>query len=132
MKRLLFLAGTIIFAGLSFGQNTNPAPRPLIDQYCVTCHNQRAKTAGLMLDKMDPAQVAQDREAWENVVRKLRAGMMPPQGMPRPNEATYEPLTVTVEKELRGAADQKPTLCTPGRHPLNRPEYASAIRELVG
>ncbi len=132
MKRLLFLAGTIIFAGLSFGQNTNPAPRPLIDQYCVTCHNQRAKTAGLMLDKMDPAHVAQDREAWEKVVRKLRAGMMPPQGMPRPNDATYEALTVALENELDRAAAQKPKLSTPGVHRLNRTEYANAIRELVG
>src|SRR5438094_2205725 len=132
MKRLLFLAGTIIFAGLSFGQNTNPAPRPLIDQYCVTCHNQRAKTAGLMLDKMDPAYVAQDREAWEKVVRKHRAGMMPPQGMPRPNDATYEALTVALENELDRAAAQKPKLSTPGMHRLNRTEYANAIRELVG
>ena len=132
MKRLLFSAGTIIFAGLSFGQNTNPAPRALIDQYCVTCHNQRAKTAGLMLDKMDPAHVAQDREAWEKVVRKLRAGMMPPQGMPRPNDATYEALTVALENELDRAAAQKPKLSTPGVHRLNRTEYANAIRELVG
>src|SRR3989475_10814254 len=92
MNSLLFPGGIVICAGLALGQNPapNPAPRPLIDQYCVTCHNQRAKTAGLMLDKMDPAYVAQDREAWEKVVRKLRAGMMPPQGMPRPNDATYE------------------------------------------
>ena len=134
MKSLLFPGGIVICAGLALGQNPapNPAPRPLIDQYCVTCHNQRAKTAGLMLDKMDPAHVAQDREAWEKVVRKLRAGMMPPQGMPRPNDATYEALTVTLENELDRAAAQKPKLSTPGMHRLNRTEYANAIRELVG
>src|SRR5437773_2714453 len=134
MNSLLFPGGIVICAGLALGQNPapNPAPRPLIDQYCVTCHNQRAKTAGLMLDKMDPAHVAQDREAWEKVVRKLRAGMMPPQGMPRPNDATYEALTVTLENELDRAAAQKPKLSTPGMHRLNRTEYANAIRELVG
>src|SRR5438046_9219054 len=134
MKRLLFPTGIIIFGGLSRGQNSTPpaAQLALIDQYCVTCHNQRAKTAGLMLDKMDPAHVAQDREAWEKVVRKLRAGMMPPQGMPRPNDATYEALTVALENELDRAAAQQPKLSTPGMHRLNRTEYANAIRELVG
>src|SRR5216117_287032 len=134
MNSLLFPGGIVICAGLALGQNPapNPAPRPLIDQYCVTCHNQRAKTAGVMLDKMDPAHVAQDREAWEKVVSKLRAGMMPPQGMPRPNGATYEALTVAMEGELDRAATGKPKLSTPGVHRLNRTEYANAIRELVG
>src|SRR5206468_10654860 len=134
MKSLLFPGGIVICAGLALGQNPapNPAPRPLIDQYCVTCHNQRAKTAGLMLDKMDPAHVAQDREAWEKVVRKLRAGMMPPQGMPRPTATTYEGLTVAIENELDRAAAAKPKLPQPSVHRMNRTEYANAIRELLG
>ena len=133
MKSLVFLGGIVICASSTLGQNPapNPAPRALIDQYCVTCHNQRAKTAGLTLDKMDPAHVAQDQEAWEKVVRKLRAGMMPPQGMPRPNDARYEALTVALENELDRAAGQRPKLSTPGVHRLNRTEYANAIRELV-
>ena len=132
MKRLLFLVGIVICAGLTLGQNSAPAPRALIDQYCVTCHNQKTRTAGLMLDKMDPAHATQDAEAWEKVVRKLRAGMMPPQGMPRPNAATYETLTVALETELDRAAAAKPKLTAPGVHRLNRTEYANAIRELVG
>ena len=132
MKRLLFLVGIVICAGLTLGQNSAPAPRALIDQYCVTCHNQKTRTAGLMLDKMDSAHVTQDAEAWEKVVRKLRAGMMPPQGMPRPNAATYETLTVALETELDRAAAAKPKLTAPGVHRLNRTEYANAIRELVG
>ena len=106
MKTLVFLGGIIFLAGLTLAQNSTSSPPPgaLIDQYCVTCHNERIKTAGLMLDKMDPAHIAQDREAWEKVVRKLRAGMMPPQGMPRPNDATYEALTVALESELDRAA----------------------------
>src|SRR5215467_3490121 len=59
--------------------------RALLDQYCVTCHNERLKTAGLMLDKMDLDRVAEGAETWEKVVRKLRGGMMPPQGRPRPS-----------------------------------------------
>src|SRR5437879_7015634 len=133
MKTLLSLGGIVICVSLTLGQNPapGPAPRALIDQYCVTCHNQRTKTAGLMLDKMDPAHVTQDREAWEKVVRKLRAGMMPPQGMPRPNGATYEALTLALESELDRAAAAKPKLSTPGVHRLNRTEYANAIRELL-
>ena len=76
--------------GLASGQNLpagSPAfsPRAVIDQYCVTCHNQKLKTAGLTLDKVDLAHVAQNAEVWEKVVRKLRAGMMPPPGLPRPD-----------------------------------------------
>src|SRR5438552_6480600 len=85
-----------------------------------------------MLDKMDPAHVAQDAEVWEKVVRKLRAGMMPPQGMPRPTAATYEALTVALENELDRAAALKPKLVKPGVHRLNRTEYANAIHELLG
>src|SRR6059036_3711749 len=132
MKSFVFLGGVIGLSGFVLGQNsTSSTPRALIDQYCITCHNQRAKTAGLMLDKMDPAHVAQDREAWEKVVRKLRAGMMPPQGMPRPNDATYEALTLALESALDRAAAAKPRLSTPGVHRLNRTEYANAIRELL-
>src|SRR6266850_3829910 len=116
MKRLPFLVGIVICAGLTLGQNSVPPSRALIDQYCVTCHNQKTRTAGLMLDKMDPAHVGQDAEAWEKVVRKLRAGMMPPQGMPRPNAATYETLTVALETELDRAAGAKPKLAMPGVH----------------
>jgi hypothetical protein len=80
---------------------------------------------------MDPAHVAQDTEAWEKVVRKLRAGMMPPQGMPRPTAPAYEALTVALENGLDRAAAVKPKLPTPGVHRMNRTEYANAIRELL-
>jgi hypothetical protein len=55
--------------------------RMLVDKYCVSCHNQKAKMAGLMLDKMDLNHVPQNAEVWEKVIRKLRGGMMPPLGM---------------------------------------------------
>src|SRR5262249_20173588 len=93
---------------------------------------EKLKTAGLMLDKMDPERVAENKEGWEKVVRKLRAGMMPPQGMPRPDAATYEALTTALETGLDRAAAAKPKLGIPGVHRLNRTEYANAIHDLLG
>jgi cytochrome c551/c552 len=109
-----------------------PSPRALLDQYCVTCHNQRLNTGGLALDKLDPAEVEQNPAAWEKVVRKLRAGMMPPQGLPRPSSASYNELIVTLENELDRAAAANPKLPAPGVHRMNRAEYANVIRELLG
>ena len=59
--------------------------RAVLNQYCVTCHNEKLKTAGLMLDKLDYAHPGPNAEIWEKVVRKVRAGMMPPGGAPRPD-----------------------------------------------
>ena len=136
MKSVVIRCGVLLIcSGLAFGQNAQNAAAParaLLDQYCVTCHNEKLKTAGLTLDKLDPARVSQDAEAWEKVVRKLRAGMMPPQGMPRPNAAAYEALTVALEAELDRAAAAKPKLGAAGVHRLNRTEYANAIRDLLG
>jgi hypothetical protein len=104
-------------------------PRALLDQYCVTCHNDRVKTAGLALDKLDINDVGSEAHVWEKVVRKLRGGMMPPQGRPRPNPADLEGLVAWLETALDHAG--KPT---PGRaslHRLNRTEYGNAIRDLL-
>ena len=64
--------------------------RALLDQYCVPCHNEKLKTANLLLDQLDLAHVSDHAEAVEKVVRKLRAGMMPPSGMPRPDPVIRE------------------------------------------
>src|SRR5271165_6259081 len=84
----LVAAGCIVFFSKAAGQNTATAAteRALLDEYCVVCHNQQAKTAGLMLDKMDLAHIPEGAETWEKAIRKLRGGMMPPQGNPRPNQ----------------------------------------------
>src|SRR5689334_7581877 len=63
------------------------AQRALLDRYCVTCHNEKLKTAGLMLDQMDVSNVAENAAVWEKVVRKLRGRAMPPAGAPRPDKA---------------------------------------------
>src|SRR5215468_1725615 len=99
--------------------STNSAApyRALLDQYCVTCHNERAKTGGLMLDKMDLDHVADKAETWEKVIRKLRGGMMPPTGRPRPaNEDTYK-FVSWLETSLDQAASIKPN---PGRASIHR------------
>src|SRR5262250_2681732 len=105
--------------------------RALLDQYCVTCHNERAKTAGLMLDKMDVEHVADNAETWEKVIRKLRGGMMPPTGRPRPASDDIYKLISWLETSLDQAGGAKPN---PGRasiHRLNRTEYGNAIRDLL-
>jgi hypothetical protein len=112
-------------------QAASSTPRALLDQYCVTCHNEKLKTAGLLLDKADPSNVALDPETWEKVVRKVRAGAMPPAGMPRPDQAGMERFAVSLETSLDRAAAERPN---PGRtpvHRLNRAEYANAIRDLL-
>src|SRR5215831_12289739 len=65
------------------------APRAVLDTYCVACHNQKLRTAGLSLDVLDVTKPADNADRWERVVAKLRAGSMPPAGRPRPDAATY-------------------------------------------
>src|SRR5688572_32973124 len=103
--------------------------RALVDQYCVTCHNTKAMTGNLALDKLDLAHLGADAEEAEKVVRKLRAGMMPPTGARRPDPATLESMIRWMENELdRSAVTHLPP---PGLHRLNRTEYTNAIRDLV-
>ena len=107
------------------------SPGALFDRYCVTCHNQSLKTAGLSLETLDPANFAEHTEIWEKVVRKLRAGTMPPIGRPRPEKPAVAALISSLETGLDRAAAEHPN---PGRaplHRLNRTEYANAIRDLL-
>ncbi len=116
------------------GSSNSPAVasvRAVFDRYCVTCHNERLRTADLALDSMDPARVGDHPAAWEQVVRKLRTGAMPPAGRPRPEPAAYAAVASTLETALDRAAAADPD---PGRttvHRLNRREYANAVRDLL-
>ena len=104
--------------------------RVLLDKYCVTCHNQRVKTAGLSLDNMDLTKVPDGAETWEKVIRRVKGGMMPPVGMPHPEKAELDALVSYLETTIDRAAAAKPN---PGRtvlHRLNRAEYGNAIRDL--
>ena len=119
-------------AALGFQQNATPAGA-LVNQYCVSCHNQKLKTANLMLDRADSANPANSAEAWEKVIVKLRSRAMPPPGMPHPDNATYDAVANWLEAGIDRAAAAK---VNPGRtaslHRLNRAEYANAVRDLVG
>src|SRR5580658_4113435 len=82
------IALAVLLPSLNAQQAPPPAPnRALLDTYCVTCHNQRAKTAGLTFDTMDLSHAGADAAVWERAVRKLRGGMMPPPGSKRPDQA---------------------------------------------
>ena len=105
------------------------AQRALVQQYCVTCHNDRTKRANLTLENMDVAAAGDHAELWEKVVRKLRAGVMPPPGIRRPDVAAYNGLTEWLETQIDHKAKVNPG--TVVLHRLNRAEYANAVRDLL-
>ena len=114
-----------------------PAPaavsQALIGKYCIGCHNERTRTGGLALDRIDAANPGANPAIFEAVVEKLRAGSMPPPGRPRPDAATYSAAATELERALDRAWAERPD---PGRigavHRLNRTEYANAVRDLFG
>src|SRR5688572_7616189 len=74
--------------------------RGLLNEYCVVCHNEKLKTAGLMLDKADVQHVGAGAELWEKVVLKIRSGAMPPAGRRRPDKPTFDSFATWLENEL--------------------------------
>jgi hypothetical protein len=108
-----------------------PPVKALLDKYCVTCHSQRLRTAGLVLEGIDEANPAARADVWERVIAKLHARSMPPAGMPRPDAATYRAIATSLEAAIDRAWAANPN---PGRigavHRLNRVEYNNAIRDL--
>jgi mono/diheme cytochrome c family protein len=104
----------------------------VLQKYCVTCHNDRTKTAGLSLTSIDVGRVQDHPDIWEKVVVKLRARFMPPVGMPRPDAATYDALVTHLETALDRAAAAAPNPGrTDGLQRLNRTEYRNVIRDLL-
>jgi hypothetical protein len=124
MKKLLAIL--IGFLALARAQD-----RALLDRYCVGCHNEKTRAGGLVIDKLDLAHPGNNADAWEKVVRKIRAGMMPPAGIPRPDRATLDGFAAKLEMALDSAAAAKPNPGTTGLHRLNRTEYANSIRDLL-
>jgi hypothetical protein len=103
-----------------------------VKRYCAGCHNQQVKSGGLALDALLGESPARHPAEWEKAVRKLNARQMPPEGAPRPDEATYNALLGYLESSLDAAAAARPD---PGRtdtfRRLNRSEYRNAIRDLL-
>ena len=114
------------------GQGPVGAPRAVLDQYCVGCHNERVRTGGLALDTVDVTNPSANADVWEKVITKLRMGTMPPGGRPRPDAATYHAVAGFLETEIDRAVAAAGA--NPGRtgtvHRLNRAEYRNAIRDL--
>src|SRR5690349_3336472 len=110
MKRAIIASAvllTLAGAGLCQAQGQQSAAaqhRALVNQYCITCHNERLKTGDLMLDKLDLEHVGAQAETWEKVARKVRAGLMPPAGAPRPQRAALDAFAKAVERDLDRAA----------------------------
>ena len=117
--------------GVPAGLSSAPSPRAIVDKYCVTCHNQQLKTAGLLLDQMDIEHVATRADVWEKVIRKVGTGEMPPKGMPRPDASASLALTSYLQRSLDDAAAINPNPGWVPVHRLNRTEYANAIRDLL-
>jgi len=144
MKRTLFTS-VVAFVAVAWasvgGQEpaAGPKPRPtsedpvtgLSKTYCVTCHNDRVQTGGLSLEHVSLDRAGADAETLEKVVRKVRAGLMPPAGARRPERAVLDAFASRIETAVDRAAAASPN---PGRAPLhrmNRAEYANAVRDLL-
>ena len=145
MKGTILLAATVLLVALAGpegpalraqSQSANPKGPALtaqgtIDRYCVTCHNARMKTGGLVLEALPVDNAARETQTWEKVVRKVRTGMMPPAGAPRPDRATLDSLAAAVETTIDRAAATAPNPGAPALHRLNRTEYGNAVRDLL-
>ncbi len=142
MRNLLLLTFLVaLVAGTQMGappQESKPVPatadpnRALVNRYCVSCHNQRLKTAKLELDVLDLTHPEKDALTWERAIRKLRGGMMPPPGAPRPSVIEVNALATYLEDSLDKASAANLNPGSVRIHRLNRAEYANAMRDLFG
>ena len=142
MRRPALVVALVLVAvgQAAVGIDAQPSARPssanpnqaLVDRYCVTCHNQRLKTAKLELDRLDLTHPEKDALAWERAIRKLRGGMMPPPGAARPAAADVQALAGYLETRLDTAGAANPNPGSVRIHRLNRAEYSNAMRDLFG
>jgi mono/diheme cytochrome c family protein len=139
-----FLVGGVIVCAVAGGMSvkaqdtvrlkpdtTSSADQALVDKYCVTCHNTRTLSGNLSLAGLDASKPGDHPEIFEKVVRKVRAGLMPPAGMPRPERATLDGFAASLETRLDRAAALTPNPGSHLLHRMNRAEYANAIRDLL-
>ena len=105
------------------------AQRELIDKYCLKCHNFTDYAGGLEFEVFDPGSAHESAEVAEKMLKKVRAGMMPPAGKPRPDFETMRSFATSLETEID--SQEKPSLHVPKLHRLNRAEYANAVRDLL-
>jgi hypothetical protein len=138
MKKVVFSVCTIMLTGLVLGQGSSTATLPLtnqqalVNQYCAGCHNDRAKTGGFSFSGINLAHPERNAEQVEKVIRKLRTGMMPPSGRPRPDGETLQVFAGTLEREIDEIGLAHPNPGRPSLHRLNRTEYSNSIHDLLG
>jgi mono/diheme cytochrome c family protein len=110
---------------------TAAAEAAFLKQYCLGCHNDRAKAGNLSLDSLDPASAERHVEIWEKVLTKVRTGMMPPESAPKPPSTARASFAAALEAQLDRVALARPDPGSPALHRLNRAEYANAVRDLL-
>jgi hypothetical protein len=126
-------SGVVFSSEAETARQETPSPRDTIATYCQPCHTDRRRSGGLSLSQFDAGNPAADADAAERVIRKLRAGMMPPPGAKRPESAVLMSLAASLEQAIDAEAEAHGPV--PGERPfqrLNRAEYGLAVRDLVG
>ena len=140
MKATIFAAALLLLASLARVETqntqtpaarTSSAEKALIDRYCATCHNPRTRAGNFSFDTLDVAAAGREPLTWEKVVRKVRTGMMPPSGAPRPDRAALDAFAASIETGIDTAARTAPNPGAPALHRLNRAEYGNAVRDLL-
>jgi hypothetical protein len=129
VKNTVLIGCVLILSAVpGYGQT---AERALLNKFFVNCHNDKIKRANMTLEHLDLTTAGDYPELWEKVVRKLRAGVMPPPGVRRPPLAEYEGLRDWLETEIDRKAAGRTNPGSVILHRLNRTEYANAIRDLL-
>lgn len=133
MRIYVIAVASFAISAVTLSGQTAPNPaRELVNKYCVACHNEKLKTAGLVLNHADFDNPWNTEETWEKVIAKLRARSMPPPKLPRPDNATYDKVATWLESNIDRVAAAHVNPGRPGNlHRLNRAEYANAVRDLV-
>ena len=130
--RVLMLAGVFVFAQAAVAHDGTVDSEALIDKYCAVCHNSNDYAGGVDLEFSDATSIAGRPQVGEKMIKRLRAGMMPPAGKDRPDYDTVQKLAQTLEESIdNSAAAKTPHPLAPGLHRLNRTEYTNAIRDLL-
>src|SRR5262245_35235872 len=134
----IFVGGCalIVATGIAWGQSTGTMPvesqQTMVTKYCAGCHNDRAPSGGFSWTKIDLANPDLSSQQSEKVIRKLRAGMMPPAGMPRPDSTSLKSFVSSIETAIDQKASVRPFAGAPELYRLNRTQYRNAVLDLLG
>ena len=135
MKAMLVSVGLVLVTVVVQGQGGERSVEPqraLVDRYCAGCHSDDGMSGGFSWSEIDLRQPHQNAEQTEKVIRKVRSGMMPPAGQPRPGAATLKAFASALESSIDRAAANRPHVGAPDLHRVNRTEYRNSVRDLIG